>query len=105
MSEHPAPQPPLVGERGINIGQDGDLTITHDLSLGYTPKDPDVTTITLTVEGAEAGGIPAHAEIETEGIWLQITFILDMSALDVLQAKVTDAYAAHRAHRDRQVTA
>lgn len=103
MAQDAAPQPPTMGERGINLGQGGPLTIHRALSLGHTPDDPDVTILTLTVDGpATEDSIVAHVDVEADGPMVQVIFAVDLSALDVLDAAVREAYAAHRRHHDQQ---
>jgi hypothetical protein len=99
MAQDAAPATPLVGERGLNIGQDGPLTIHHALSLGYTAADQDVTILTLTLDAARD-----LADVEVDGPMVQVSLTLDLSALDVLDGAVRDAYARHRRHHERQVT-
>jgi hypothetical protein len=106
MAQDAAPATPLVGERGLNIGQDGPLTIHHALSLGYTANDQDVTVLTLTIDAAQdpAGAVQAHTDVEVDGPKVKISLALDLSALDVLDGAVRDAYARHRRHHEQQVT-
>jgi hypothetical protein len=100
------PREPLVGERGLNIGQDGPLTVHHGLCLGHTADDPDVTVLTLTIDAAQdpAGAVQAHTDVEVDGPMVQVSLVLDLSALDVLDGAVRSAYAEHRRHHERQVT-
>jgi hypothetical protein len=108
MPQNAAPATPLVGERGLNIGQDGPLTILHALSLGHTDDDEDNTVLTLIIDAGQdpADTVQAHVDVEVDGPMVQISLALDLSALDVLDGAVRDAYAVHRRHHDeRQVTA
>lgn len=88
----------------------GTLHITARLSHGTMPDEPDLTYLVVKVtptDPAATTGLSANAHTEADADGLAVTLALDLSALDVLDAAVHDAYAAHRRHHDqqRQVTA